>query len=79
MSKVHIHRAEKSVFVMLTEEDAEGLDHGLSDFLCWAEGFEAARAGTDLAHKTPWGVEAIRDLRTRLQRALREANERKLA
>lgn len=54
--------------IILSPKEAEKLSLGLSDLLCWIEGFNAARAGTDHANSGPMGVEAVRTLNLRLKR-----------
>ena len=62
-----IHYA-KDTAIRLSPEEAEKLSLGLSDLLCWVDGFNAARAGTEQAHSGPMGVEAVRSLNLKLKR-----------
>lgn len=64
------------VSLHMTKDAAEELSHSLSDILCWASGFEAARAGTDLAHHGgPMGLREARELNIQLKRALGVADD----
>lgn len=54
--------------IVLSPKEAEKLSLGLSDLICWIEGFNAARAGTDHANSGPMGVEAVRALNLKLKR-----------
>lgn len=52
-------------------EGARRLDASLADILCWAAGFRAAR--TDDTSTYPMGVEAVREIRAALTRAIEQA------
>lgn len=58
------------VRIELSLAEAIALDNKLSDLLCWATGFAAARAGTDLDGEVPMGVEAVRSLRIMLNKQI---------
>jgi hypothetical protein len=64
----------KTVTITLPYDKAEAISHGLSDILCWADGFTAGRAGTDLAGSGPLGVERARDMNIALKGALIDAD-----
>lgn len=70
MSALH-----KGITLTLSGDEAESVSLGLSDLLCWLSGFEAARAGTDLAHTTPMGVWAARDINIKIKSALDRAEK----
>lgn len=59
-----------TVTITLSIKEARQIDNGLSDLLCWLNGFQAAREGTDLSNSVPMGVESLRQLRTKLNNQL---------
>lgn len=65
------------VTVQMTERDAERFSYALSDILCWARGFQAARRGTDLDQDMPIGVDEVRNLNIRLKEALQHSTKEK--
>lgn len=66
----------KTVTITLPYDKAESISNGLSDILCWVDGFTAGRAGTDHAGSSgPMGVERARDMNIALKRALDEADK----
>ena len=62
---------EKRVTITMDREKAEDLSHGLSDLLCWCQGYMAGRAGEYDSH-APMGVEETRDVNIAFKKALRE-------
>lgn len=57
----------EQVTITIDKQKAEEISLGLSDLLCWLEGFYAARKGTDLEHDNPMGVGAVRDINIKLK------------
>lgn len=67
----------KTVAITLPYDKAESISNGLSDILCWIDGFTAGRAGTDHAGASgPMGVERARDMNIALKWALDETDKR---
>jgi hypothetical protein len=66
----------KNVTINLSYDKAESISNGLSDILCWVDGFIAGRAGTDLSGSGPMGVERARDMNIALKWALDETDKR---
>lgn len=58
------------ITITMSRGEAEAMSLGLSDFLCWADGFNAARAGTEHDHTGPLGVHEARELNIKLKDAL---------
>jgi hypothetical protein len=67
---------EPVVTLQLSLSQAESVSSGLSDYLCWARGFMAAK-GEDFRFE-PLGVETTRELNIALKRAMREAERGKV-
>ena len=64
---------KRTVTVTFDVDQADDLSLGLSDLLCWLDGFAAARAGTDLAERNgplDSGTYAAREVNITLKRAL---------
>lgn len=57
------------VTIELSFDEAESLDFGLSDLLCWAAGYHAA-IGDDEPKRNVLGVEEARRMRIKLNDAL---------
>lgn len=49
-----------AITIDLDDDEAERLEHGVCDLLCWLRGYSAGRPEDDSNH--PLGVEALRDL-----------------
>lgn len=56
-----------SVSIDLDDEDAERIEHGICDLLCWLRGYRAARP--DQVDDHPIGVSALRELSLALKDA----------
>ncbi|SHE77781.1 hypothetical protein SAMN05444339_10234 [Loktanella atrilutea] len=67
--------ADKMITIRMTEKEAERLQLGLADLLCWVSGFVAAREGTDLAGEEPMGRQQTRDMSAKLLDAMDEAED----
>ena len=58
------------VQITMTKEQAEKISFGLSDILCWVNGFNAGRSGTDFEGTGPLGVEETRTISIKIKDAL---------
>ena len=65
---MHPGETIKDATLDISPKEAEQLSLSLSDLLCWVEGFNAARAGTEHADSGPMGVEAVRTINLKLKR-----------
>lgn len=66
----------KTVAITLPYDEAESISNGMSDILCWLDGFKAGRAGfADCGASGPMGVERARTMNIALKRALDEADK----
>ncbi|MFG6660055.1 hypothetical protein [Sulfitobacter sp. 915] len=65
--------AEPMVTVSLRKKEAEAISYGIADVLCWVNGFNAARDGTDL-ETGPLGTKELRDMNIKLKDALDKAD-----
>lgn len=63
---------EQPVAVAFSREQAERLQQGLADLLCWCRGYIAATVD-DFGQTGPIGVQACRDLNIALKRAIDDA------
>ena len=63
--------ANEIVTLTIPLEDAESIQHGMSDLLCWVRGYLAG-TGPDASHD-PFGQHEAQDLNRRLKNAIREA------
>jgi hypothetical protein len=61
---------DKMITIRMTEAEAERIQLGLADLLCWVSGFVAARQGMDLTDELPMGRDQARDMSAKLQDAL---------
>jgi hypothetical protein len=68
-----MRRDQAAVVIRLPLDEAETLSHGLSDLLCWCNGFMAA-SGSDFRYD-PMGVEAARTLNLKLKSAMNAADD----
>lgn len=66
---------EPVVTLRMSLSQAEAVTGGMSDLLCWASGFMAAK-GEDFRFD-PMGTHQIRELNIALKRAMREAESKK--
>lgn len=69
----HGDPSEPIVTLRMTKSQAEWLQGGLSDFACWARGFNAALHPDDY-ERAPMGVPEIRELNIALKKALQEVS-----
>lgn len=65
---------EPIVTLRMTKTQAESLTFSISDFLCWAAGFNAA-LGADDHDRRPMGVGHIRELNIALKSAIDRAEK----
>jgi hypothetical protein len=68
-----MRRDQTTVTIKLPLSEAETLSHGLSDLLCWCNGFMAA-SGDSFSYD-PMGVEAARTLNLKLKSAMNAADD----
>ena len=61
--------ATEHVTIVLTTEDAERIEAGLSDLLCWMAGFNAALSPSEDHDRRPYGVNAARDINIKIKSA----------
>lgn len=66
---------EPIVTLRMTKTQAESLTFGISDFLCWAAGFNAALNPSEDHDRRPMGVTHIRELNIALKRAIDKAEK----
>jgi hypothetical protein len=59
---------EPQVVLRLTLREANSLQHGMADLLCWSAGFRSARTEDTSTH--PMGTAEVRDMRDHLRRAI---------
>lgn len=64
---------EPIVAVRMSLSQAQSVQGGLADILCWSRGFMAAK-GEDF-HYDPMGVNEIRELNLALKRSIEEAKK----
>ncbi len=60
----------------MTASQAESISDGLSDLLCWTQGFKAA-LGRDDFDREPMGIETVRRVRETITKAQRAADKAK--
>lgn len=65
---------QKITFTM-DKDTAEKLSLGMSDLLCWCNGFNAALSPSEDYDRRPMGVFAAREINIALKRAIDEAEE----
>jgi hypothetical protein len=58
------------IVIVLSRTDADRVQEGLSDMLCWCNGFIAARPDDTANH--PMGVHEARMINLKIKRALNE-------
>ena len=63
---------EPIVTIRMSKSQAEYVSSGMSDLLCWANGFMAAQ-GEDFRYD-PMGTNQIRELNIKLKKAIEDAS-----
>lgn len=58
------------IVIVMSREDAERVQNGLSDMLCWCSGFIAAQPDDTVHH--PMGISEARMINLKIKRALNE-------
>jgi hypothetical protein len=61
---------EPMVVIRMSKAEADRLQHGMADILCWVRGFIAACP--DAFDRHPMGAYEVRDMRDAVRRALDE-------
>lgn len=64
---------EPMVVLRMSKADAERVQHGMADILCWVRGFVAACPEDPERH--PMGVHEVRDMRDAIRRAIDTSDE----
>ena len=58
-----------AITITLNPEEAERIEAGLSDLLCWCAGFNAALSPSEDHDRRPYGVSAARDINIKIKSA----------
>lgn len=66
---------EPVVTLRMSKAQAEWVSAGLSDFLCWSTGFNAALSPSEDHDRRPMGVSHMRELNIALKRAIERAEK----
>jgi hypothetical protein len=66
---------EPVVTLAMSKTQAEWVSHGLSDQLCWCNGFNAALSPADDHDRRPMGISQMRELNIALKRAIERAEK----
>lgn len=65
---------EPVITIEMSMRQAEWVSNGLSDLLCWAQGFNAALSQDD-HDRSPMGVSQAREMNIALKRAIERAEK----
>jgi len=68
-----------TVTIRLSMSEAEMLSGGMSDLLCWCNGFNAALSPSEDHDRRPMGVSCAREINIKIKSAMDQAEKQEAA